>query len=271
MKPTARVVIPAVLVLATLGGGWWSLHRPATDTILTVYGNIDFRQASVAFNGAERIAEVLVEEGDVVREGQLLARMDTSHLLPQVEQVGSAVEAQQAVVARLRNGSRKEEIAQAKANLTSAEADAQYAALQYRRQKALGPISAVSQQEVDRQRRRPTSPRPKSPPNRTRSSSHGRAAQGGHRPGRSPAQGRPGAAGAASPTTGRRRAERAGRRRDPLAAARARRDGVDQQTRLLDGLHRDQMGACLPFRAGPRARAPWIASLDPGRQPARSA
>jgi HlyD family secretion protein len=120
-----------------------------SDGTLTLYGNVDFRQASVAFNGNERIAEVLVEEGAMVKKGQVLARLDTNRLLPQLAQAEAAMESQQAVVTRLLNGTRKEEIAQAQASLESARADAVNASAQYERSKALGPMAAVSQQDID--------------------------------------------------------------------------------------------------------------------------
>jgi HlyD family secretion protein len=128
MNKTARILL-AVALLAALGGGvWWHFHRPATGGELTLYGDVDFREASVPFNGSERIAEVLVEEGDAVHKGQVLARLDTSRLLPQLAQAEATVAAQKAVVDRLRNGSRPEEIAQARANLVAARATADVAA-----------------------------------------------------------------------------------------------------------------------------------------------
>ena len=149
MKSKIRLLIIVFIVLAAGGGAWWYFHRPATDGVLTLYGNLDFRYASVPFNGNERIAEVLAEEGMVVKKGQLLARLDTNRLLPQLAQSEAAVETQKAVLERLLNGSRKEEIAQAKANLESAKADAVNASAQYKRHKVLGPIAAVSQQDID--------------------------------------------------------------------------------------------------------------------------
>jgi len=149
MNKTARILL-AVALLAALGGGvWWHFHRPATGGELTLYGDVDFREASVPFNGSERIAEVLVEEGDAVHKGQVLARLDTSRLLPQLAQAEATVAAQKAVVDRLRNGSRPEEIAQARANLVSAKADAENATLQLQRRKYLVAVSAASQQDLD--------------------------------------------------------------------------------------------------------------------------
>lgn len=150
MKTTARLLVPALLILAVAAGGaWWYAHRPAGDQTLTLYGNIDFRQASVPFDGNERIAEIVVEEGASVTKGEVLARLDTRRLLPQLAQAEAAVDAQKAVVERLLNGTRKEEIAQAKANLDSAKADALNASTLYERRRALGPIAAVSQQDID--------------------------------------------------------------------------------------------------------------------------
>lgn len=150
MKTRARLLISVLLVLGAVGGGaWWYSHRPASDKALTLYGNVDFRQASVPFNGNERIVEVLVEEGAQVKKGQVLARLDTSRLLPQLAQIEATMESQKAAVDRLLNGTRKEEIAQAQASLESAKADAVNATAQYERRKALGPIAAVSQQDID--------------------------------------------------------------------------------------------------------------------------
>jgi HlyD family secretion protein len=130
---------------------FWLPHRPASDA-LTLYGNVDLRQADLAFNGSERIAAVLVQEGDRVHKGDVLARLDTSRLDPQVAQAEAQVAAQHAVVERMHNGSRPEEIAQAKANLDQAAADATNARLQYERKRDLLQRAAGSQQDFDNAR-----------------------------------------------------------------------------------------------------------------------
>ncbi|WP_439498103.1 HlyD family efflux transporter periplasmic adaptor subunit [Bosea sp. (in: a-proteobacteria)] len=148
MSKALRIVV----VLAILAGGgaaaWWYTHRPAATDELALYGNVDLRQAALAFNGSERIATILVEEGNVVRAGQVLAKLDTARLQPQIDQMEATVAAQKAALDRLRNGSRPEEIAQARANLTSARADSVNAAAQYERRRALS-ANAVSQQDLD--------------------------------------------------------------------------------------------------------------------------
>lgn len=117
-------------------------------TALTLYGNVELRQVSLAFNQSERVAEVLVEEGDRVRRGQVLARLETDRLIPQVAQARAQVAAQKQVVARLRHGSRPEEIAQARANLEAARVTAADARLRYERLDSLRGTSGVSAQDL---------------------------------------------------------------------------------------------------------------------------
>jgi HlyD family secretion protein len=107
------------------------------------------RQVALPFNNNERIAAVLAQEGDRVHKGEVLARLDTSRLKPQVDQAASLVAAQRATVARLHNGSRPEEIAQARANLESAKASAVNARKQFERSTALLLKGSGTQQDND--------------------------------------------------------------------------------------------------------------------------
>jgi len=152
-----RRALLAALLLLVVGAAWgtirWLARQGGHAALeLVLYGNVDLRQVELAFNNSERIAAVLVQEGDAVRKGQVLARLDTSRLEPQLAQVEAEVAAQRQVVQRLRAGSRPEEIAQARANLDSARADAENARAQYERWRSAAEISggrAVRQQDVD--------------------------------------------------------------------------------------------------------------------------
>jgi HlyD family secretion protein len=180
-----RRAIVGVLVLSGVAAGawWWSTRVRRSPTLLAIYGNVDLRQVQLAFNNSERIATVEVQEGDRVRKGQVLARLDRSRLEPQVaqaqaqvaaqrqavdrlhngnrreeiEQARAQAAAQQSVVEKLHNGSRPEEIAQARANVAAAQADLANARRRLERLRKLSSVrlpdhsqvQAVSQEDFD--------------------------------------------------------------------------------------------------------------------------
>jgi len=148
----ARFAIPILALLAVAAALVWWLEQHRTPSELVLYGNLDLRQVDLPFNGSERVAAVLVQEGDRVRKGQLLARLDVSRLAPQVAKAEADVAAQQQAVDRLHHGNRPEEIAQARANVRAAQADAENATAQWERLSALSKSSsgrAVSRQDMD--------------------------------------------------------------------------------------------------------------------------
>lgn len=149
-------IVRAVLILVALGllaaGVWWWFHHHSPRQELTLYGNLDLRQVDLPFNDSERVSEVLVQEGDRVTRGEVLARLDTARLEPQVARAQALADAQQQVVIRMRHGSRPQEIAQARANLAQAQADAANAEAKYQRARTLWDSSqgkAMSRQDLD--------------------------------------------------------------------------------------------------------------------------
>jgi HlyD family secretion protein len=146
-----KLLIVALLLGTAAAGGaaWWWTHRQRAGPELVLYGNVDLRQVQLAFNNSERIAAVLVQEGDHVSRGQVVARLDTSRLEPMVAQAEGQVAAQRAVVDRLHHGSRPQEIAQARANLESAKADAVNARQQFDRAKTLSLTPGISPADVE--------------------------------------------------------------------------------------------------------------------------
>ena len=150
------LIVGLIAVTVIAGVIAWRMTQDETaPTHLKLYGDVDLRQVQLSFNNSERIAAVLVQEGDRVKQGQLLARLDTARLEPQLAQAEAQAAAQLQVVKRLRSGSRPEEIAQARANLQAAQADLANARQQYERWKSAAEISAgraVRQQDVDNAR-----------------------------------------------------------------------------------------------------------------------
>jgi HlyD family secretion protein len=89
MKRALLIGLAVVFVVLAAGLAWWLFQPKKAPTELMLYGNVDLREVDLAFNNSERIASVLVQEGDRVQKGQVLARADTNRLDPQVAQAGS--------------------------------------------------------------------------------------------------------------------------------------------------------------------------------------
>lgn len=69
-----------------------------------------------------QLVDLLVEQGDRVKQGQVIARMDDADLQSQLIQTRAKLANAQSQLDKARNGSRPEEIAQAKARLAQAQA-----------------------------------------------------------------------------------------------------------------------------------------------------
>ncbi|MGE5337269.1 MAG: efflux RND transporter periplasmic adaptor subunit [Gemmatimonadota bacterium] len=153
MKLKAIVPIFALIVAAAVAAAWWyQRNENAPSTALQLHGNVDIRQVELAFNGSERIGQVLAREGDRVRKDQVLAVLDTERLQQAVAQAAAQVGAQQQVVARLVAGSRPQEIRKAQADLQAARVDLRNARSTYERDQELAGKHFISQQQADNSR-----------------------------------------------------------------------------------------------------------------------
>lgn len=153
-----RIMILAIVALLAVGFFVWRRINRKSDAgdSVTLYGNVDIRQVQVAFNDSERIDQLMVDEGGEVRAGQLIGRLVQQRFSDAVWQGQSLVASQQQVVARLKAGSRPEEIAEARAdvaadeaNVAAAQANVKDAELLFSRQQALAGQQYVSLQIRD--------------------------------------------------------------------------------------------------------------------------
>ena len=151
------LVVVAVLVVLLLIGGlvWWHGRGKGSANELVLYGNVDIRQVSLAFEGSGRVAALRADEGDSVRAGTVLAVLDTRTLALQAEQARAQIEVQRQNLLRLRNGARPQELAQARSRVTEAQADAARAERELARLQEIAASTqgrGVSPQDLDRAR-----------------------------------------------------------------------------------------------------------------------
>lgn len=140
---------PAILVALGAGFWWWTNNRAERGNELVLRGNVDIRQVELAFNASGRVKQVLVQEGDRVTKDQLLARLDTERLRLQLAQAEGLAGAQRSQLAKLKAGSRPEEIRQAAALRDEAQVAVNDARQVYERQQDLVARHFVSQQQAD--------------------------------------------------------------------------------------------------------------------------
>ncbi|MEQ1079235.1 HlyD family efflux transporter periplasmic adaptor subunit [Acinetobacter seifertii] len=150
-KVIAIVVVIIALVIISLWV-WKYNNKNQKDNDLTLDGNVDIRQVSLAFEQSGRIEKLLVQEGDKVKAGQVLATLNTNSLEIQAKQAQAQLKAQQEAIVKQQVGARPEEISQAKAQLASTQADLDKASKNLQRLQVLVNSTdgrAISQQELD--------------------------------------------------------------------------------------------------------------------------
>ncbi len=136
----------AVLLLAAAAGGWWwwqeqqaaqarlaeqanvrteVLARGNLAALVSATGSLQpNRTANLAFLVPGTVAEVLVVAGDVVTAGQPLARLDDANLQLSIRQAEDALAIAKINLDKVKQGASAEDIAVARANLRSANANA---------------------------------------------------------------------------------------------------------------------------------------------------
>ncbi len=146
-----RVILLLVIVLAAAGVFTYrTLHNGKTEAgELTLYGNVDIRKVDLGFRVGGRMAEVLVEEGDRVQAGQIIARLDNIPYRDELQLAQAQQEQAAAVLKKMEAGTRPQEIAQAEALVRERQASVQNLQTEYQRLKNLIESGAVSRQSFD--------------------------------------------------------------------------------------------------------------------------
>jgi HlyD family secretion protein len=138
-----------LLAMAGAAAWAWHVHAGLNGATPVVYGNVDIREVSLAFRTPGRVLQVLVDEGDVVQTGQVLARLDAAPQDNSVHSAQAALATAQAHNALVHHGFRAEDIQQAQERVNATQAALQEAKTQWARQSTLVPAGAAPQKALD--------------------------------------------------------------------------------------------------------------------------
>lgn len=154
-KRYALIAIPVVAA-----GALWFGREPKTavaqapgarSTTLIAPGRIEPARDTVklSFETSGRIAEILVDEGDLVEAGQVLARLDDRLARARVAAAEASLAQAKARYLFARRGPRKEDVAAARAEADAAAAAASHRGAERVRSEQLGQVGAVADSVVD--------------------------------------------------------------------------------------------------------------------------
>lgn len=140
-------LLAAFLLIGAAGGGYYWYY--STKYVSTDDARISGTIVSISSKVSGKVGQLMVAEGDMVKAGQVLARIDPQDIVAQRAQAEAALAAAKANYEQLVNGSRPQEIQQAKAAVDQAKANLDNAALNYDRMEKLFRDGAISASQRD--------------------------------------------------------------------------------------------------------------------------
>jgi len=148
-----KKIIPIVLLVAAVAGGsaYYLVNRNShkSDTTLKISGNIEAHESVVGFKVQGRLVELPIEEGQLVKSGDLLARLDQTDYRQQVDIDDAMVKNREAELKLSLSGSRTQEKKSAEQAVVDAQAALELSKADAQRYQALFEKDEVSAQVRD--------------------------------------------------------------------------------------------------------------------------
>lgn len=138
-----RVILIAALAIALIGSGivYGAVQGIRSDDLI-VQGSLKMKESTLNSKIAGTISEIYVEEGDAVKAGDPLLKMDAETVEAKLQQAEGAKAAAQAQANKAETGTRSQDLARAKAAYD-------YAQKTYDRMKSLLDQEVISQAAFD--------------------------------------------------------------------------------------------------------------------------
>lgn len=116
---------------------------------ISLSGNVEITEVNIGFKQSGRIVEMSDEEGQKVKKGDRLARLDSAELEDQVAQARAYLNETKARLEEMEAGSRPQELEQARAGVRYTEAELGKAQKDFERADLLYKNGAISAQQFD--------------------------------------------------------------------------------------------------------------------------
>jgi len=139
----------ALIVLAVIAYGLYKSNQQSEPEIITLQGQMQMQQTSIAAKVPGRIARIMVTEGDAVTAGQQLVEMDSPEINAKINQARAGKQIAQSQLDKAENGARPQEIAQAKAAWQANKAASDLAKNTYQRVNRLYEEGLMARQKRD--------------------------------------------------------------------------------------------------------------------------
>ena len=180
------VIILALVAVAAAGVYTYRGANKTPENRIVISGNIELTEVNIAFKTAGRLIERTVDEGDMVKKGQVIARLDRDQLVAQrdrevaglasaesqlaqaktslewqkdtlagdIEQKAADLASNEARLAELKNGARPQEKLDAQAAVDSAQSEVERSKKDWDRAQVLHKNDDISNAQFDQYRNR---------------------------------------------------------------------------------------------------------------------
>ena len=155
-RPLIVRVVGVALLIAAIAFLWWRFgpvaqRNNSPNTILAT-GTIEATEVDVSAEIGGQIEKLLIDEGDRVQRGRLLARIEDSQLEAETARAEAALESARAVLEDLEAGARSEELERARMQVKLARATLELAEADWKRTAELHQEGVLSENRRDAMR-----------------------------------------------------------------------------------------------------------------------
>lgn len=154
-KMNIKRILPVIIIItavSVIAYNRFEKRMAGNGETIRVSGNIEITDAETGFRIPGKVEKRLVSEGEKIRAGDIIARLESSDLEKEKALREAEVRLAASILAELDAGSRPEEIAQAGAAVKSLEAEAERLKLDFARQKGLHQRKVISDREYETSR-----------------------------------------------------------------------------------------------------------------------